>query len=176
MEEFQKETKLHDDLFIKIRQFLINNYLELYKKVDEEALLEELPASLREEVLYKQYGPLVEKIKILNDSDDNEFVWALVQLAQKISFGKDDTIYWQNDFSESFFMIYEGKVQLFAQNGHAFTHYIQGDLVGDSDALLGEARDSKAMAQIQTETYSLKVESLETILVQFPETHAKMVK
>ena len=62
--------------------------------MDEEALLEELPSSLREEVLYKQYGALVERIKILNESDDNEFVWALVQLAQKINYGKDDTIYW----------------------------------------------------------------------------------
>ena len=57
---------------------MINNYLELFAKVDEEALLEELPASLREEVLYKQYGALVEGIKLLHESDDNEFVWALV--------------------------------------------------------------------------------------------------
>ena len=57
---------------------MINNFLELFAKEDEEALLEELPASLREEVLYKQYGALVEGIKILHESDDNEFVWALV--------------------------------------------------------------------------------------------------
>ena len=30
--------------------------MELFKKKDEEQLLEELPASLKEEVLYKQYG------------------------------------------------------------------------------------------------------------------------
>ena len=114
--------------------------------MDEEQLLEELPSSLKEEVLYKQYGAMVECIKILNESDDNEFVWALVQLAQKIYFGRDDTIYWQNDFSENFYMIYRGKVQLFAQNGHSFISYQQGDLVGDSDALIGESRDSKAIA------------------------------
>ena len=49
--------------------------------MDEEALLDELPTSLKEEVLYKQYGALVEGIKLLHDSDDNEFVWSIVMIA-----------------------------------------------------------------------------------------------
>ena len=73
---------------------MINNYLELYAKIDEEALLSELPLSLKEEILYRQYGGLVETIKVLRDSNDNEFVWAMVQIANKIAFEKDDTIYW----------------------------------------------------------------------------------
>ena len=73
---------------------MINNYLELYAKIDEEALLAELPLSLKEEILYRQYGGLVETIKVLRDSTDNEFVWAVVQIANKIAFEKDDTIYW----------------------------------------------------------------------------------
>ena len=66
---------------------------------------------------------------------------------------------------------------MFAQNGHHFISYQMGDLVGDSDALLGESRDSKAMAQGEINTlYSLKVEALEQILYQFPETRAKMIQ
>jgi len=53
----------------------------------------------------------------------------------------------------------------------------KGELLGDSDALLGEARDAKAMAQSeQTTLFQIKVEALEHVLVQFPETHAKMMK
>lgn len=43
-------------------------------------------------------------------------------------------------------MIYRGRVSLYARNGYAFVHYSEGDLLGDSDALLDEVRDSKAIA------------------------------
>ena len=33
---------------------------------------------MREEILYRQFGGLVETIKLLRDSTDNEFVWAMV--------------------------------------------------------------------------------------------------
>jgi hypothetical protein len=52
LEDFSKETGMDEDLMNKIRQFLLNNYNELFSKVDEEELLKELPLSLREEVLY----------------------------------------------------------------------------------------------------------------------------
>lgn len=93
---------------------MLNNFRELHEKVDEEALLAELPLVLREEVLYRQYGVLVETIKFLRDSTDNEFVWAVVQIANKIHFEKDDTIYLQGDFSENIYMIFKGRVSLFA--------------------------------------------------------------
>ena len=52
--------------------------MDLFIKVDEEEMLSDLPASLREEVMYRQYGGLVETIDILRVSNDNEFVWAIV--------------------------------------------------------------------------------------------------
>ena len=64
---------------------------------------------------------------------------------------------------------------LYAQNSYSFIAYEAGDLVGDSDALLHESRDSKAMAQGEKNTlYSLKVEALSAVLAQFPETYDKM--
>ena len=71
-------------MYHSIRQFMINNFIDLFIKVDEEDLLNELPASLREEVLYRQYGGLVETIEILRVSNDNEFVWTIIQIASKI--------------------------------------------------------------------------------------------
>ena len=63
---------------MKIRQFLVNNYNELFVKIDEEQLLQELPDSIKEEVLYKEFGGLVDTIHMLKECDDNEFVWATV--------------------------------------------------------------------------------------------------
>lgn len=179
LEDFSKETKLYEEdeeLQNQIRQFLINNFLDLHAKIDEEALLAELPLSLKEEVLYRQFGGLVETIKVLRDSTDNEFVWAVVQIANKIAFEKDDTIYWQGDFSENSYMIYKGEVSLYAQNGYAFISYGEGDVLGDSDALLDEVRDSKAIAQDNCVMYSVKMEQLDEIFVMYQDSQKQMMR
>ena len=89
LENFAKETDLDPELWQRLRLFLLNNYNELFSKTDEENLLQELPASLKEDVLYSEYGGLVESIKILREGTENEFVWAIVQLAQKMKFEAD---------------------------------------------------------------------------------------
>jgi hypothetical protein len=40
-----------DDLHQKIRLFLENNFDELYSRIDEVALLNELPINLRDDIL-----------------------------------------------------------------------------------------------------------------------------
>ena len=127
-------------------------------------------------MLYRQFGGLVETIRFLRDSTDNEFVWAIVQIASKIAFEKDDTIYWQGDFSENFYMIYKGKVSLYAQNGHAFCSYQEGDLLGDQDALLDEVRDSKAISLVNSTMYTVKMEHLDELFKQYDDSQKKMMK
>lgn len=107
-------------------------------------MLNDLPISLKEEVLYYQHGSLVDSIKMLNECEENEFVWALVQQTQKIIYDKDDPIYWLGDYAGNFYLLEEGHVKLYAQNGFTFSSYKQGDIFGDSDSFLGELRDSKA--------------------------------
>lgn len=68
---------LDDDLFITIRTYLLNNYRIIYDNIAEENLLEELPVDLKEEVLYREFGKVVEKIKLLAKCE-NEFVWETI--------------------------------------------------------------------------------------------------
>lgn len=51
LEEFALQTNLPEDLNFKIRQFLENNYEELFSRIDEKQLVNELPITLRDEVL-----------------------------------------------------------------------------------------------------------------------------
>ena len=51
LEEFAAKTGLPEDLNTKIRQFLENNYDELFTRIDEKQLVNELPITLRDEVL-----------------------------------------------------------------------------------------------------------------------------
>lgn len=71
-------------------------------------------------------------------------------------------------------MIYKGNVKLFAQNGFPYTQYSKGDCVGESDALLGLNRDSKATTQEESILYVLKLSSINPILDQFPKQKKKL--
>lgn len=41
-------------------------------------MLQELPGSLKEELLNYQFGGLVETINMLRENEDSEFVWEIV--------------------------------------------------------------------------------------------------
>jgi len=96
---------------------------------------------------------------LLRDCDDNEFVWATLQIVQKMRYEKDDPIYWPGDFAEMIYMIETGKIRLFAQNSFPFITYRQGETFGDSDALINEPRDSKAAAATNCVFYAIKMEN-----------------
>ena len=44
-----------------------------------------------------------------------------------------------------------------------FISYGEGDLIGDSDAMLDEVRDSKAIAQVNSIMYTVKMEQLDEL-------------
>jgi hypothetical protein len=78
LEEFAKKTKLPEELHFKIKQFLDNNYSELFSRVDEDQLLRELPTTLREDVLQHRFGGLLDSIDFLRTCDNYDFKWAMV--------------------------------------------------------------------------------------------------
>ena len=105
MEEFALKTSLPDDLHYKIRQFLENNYDELFSRIDEKSLINELPITLRDEVLQHQFQGLMTSLEFLRTCKNTEFIWALVQMLKKIKVDKGDVIYVDGEFSEEIFFI-----------------------------------------------------------------------
>jgi CRP-like cAMP-binding protein len=95
----------------------------------------------------------------LKDCDSNEFVWATIQLAKERKFIQNEIIYQRGDVGDSFYMIYEGRVTLQAHNEQPIIQYDDGQLVGDSDALLELARDCKSYANYKvTVLYQIKMD------------------
>ena len=52
LDEFAIETGLDPVLHNQVKSFLMNNYLELFARVDEEALINELPPTIKEELFF----------------------------------------------------------------------------------------------------------------------------
>jgi CRP-like cAMP-binding protein len=112
---------------------LENNYNELFSRIDENQLLQELPITLRDEVFIHKYQGLLDSIDFLRECENNEFVWALVQLLRKIKVDKDDVVYWEGDFAEEIYFIKQGKIKLYSDNGLPFATYKDGQHFGDPE-------------------------------------------
>jgi hypothetical protein len=67
LEEFAKETNLDPDLHSQIKNFLTNNYLELFSRIEEEALINELPPTFKEDLFIHQYGSLIDHFDFLKE-------------------------------------------------------------------------------------------------------------
>ena len=85
-------------------------------------------------------------LDFLRNCQNNDFVWAMVQMLRKIKVDKDDVIYWEGDFSEEIYFIKQGEVKIYAKNGFSFLEYKDGKHFGDPEVIFKEPRDGKAVA------------------------------
>lgn len=59
LEEFKKQSELPDDIYKKIRVFIQENFEEISTKVVFDQMINEIPPTLKEELIFYQYGRLI---------------------------------------------------------------------------------------------------------------------
>ena len=155
LEEFAQETQLDQDLHNQVKTFLQNNYTELFSRVDEDALINELPPTLKEELYYHQFGSLIDNLAFLKDMDNNEITWGIVKKLKKIRYQRNDKIYHDKDLSETLFLIHKGTVKLIAENNFPFEMYRGGDHFGFADMFSGIRRNGTAQAADDCQLYKI---------------------
>lgn len=133
LEQFREESDLDQELYDKLRSFISNNYYELFQRIDEDSMLNELPSTLKEEVMFHQYGAIIKKFHFFEKVNNNDFVWGAVKCLKKISFDKNDTIYFDDSISDCMYLIHKGFVKLYAENDFPFAVYRISTTFGDID-------------------------------------------
>jgi hypothetical protein len=93
LEAFAAQSNLDPELLNSIRQFIYNNYSNMFSKIEEELIVKELPPTLKEEVLFHQYGGIMFKFTFFENIGNNDFVWSILQKVTQISFDRGDVIY-----------------------------------------------------------------------------------
>lgn len=89
LEGFKKECNLDSEIYHKIKRFLIDNFEEINSKLSFDHMINEIPPTLKEELIFYQYGKLVEQLEILQDIRDNDCIWAILQKLSKAIFDKN---------------------------------------------------------------------------------------
>ena len=98
-------------------------------------MVNELPPTLKEEVLFHQYGSIIKRFQFFK-SQNNQFVWLTVKCLTKIAFDKSEIIYHDDSISDCMYFIHKGQVKLFADNDLSFANYRVSTSFGDIDIIL----------------------------------------
>ncbi|CAG9312626.1 unnamed protein product [Blepharisma stoltei] len=147
--EFAKFTKLPEELRVKIRKHIIHNHQEnVYTWFDKDALLKELPASLRREISIHMHKRIVEKIAFFQDKDP-QFISLIVPKLKNVHMQSGEILFKDDDYAEEIYFLVKGRVN-FKKNGIVFKTYSQGSYFGEVDVLNNKLRSYTAQVASQT--------------------------
>ena len=86
-DKFSEEVKMEPDLYAHLYSFLLLNFNDINSQVDVDSMIYSLPSTLREEILFHQFGSIINTFKFFHQSSSNRFVWIAVRQLTKVSFG-----------------------------------------------------------------------------------------
>ena len=109
-----------------MQSFLLNNYDELSKKVGFEHLINELPSTLKEEMIFYQFGKLINQLEFFETIRDNDCIWAILSRLSRIKYDFNQQIYAEGEPGEIIYFIHSGKVVLKTWNGFVFKTFKSG--------------------------------------------------
>ena len=69
-------------------------------------MIDDLPPTMKEEVLFFQFGKLIDEFSFLYDLGDQNCIWNIMRILRKSTFEKLDTIYADGTFSETIYLIF----------------------------------------------------------------------
>jgi CRP-like cAMP-binding protein len=158
---------------------LENNSKFLDSLDEQEKLLNDLPASLRSEVVKHTHGTIINRIHFFKDQN-LDFLWAILPMLRPISIQAKDIIYSHGDHSDEVYFIQEGRVRLFTliKDSHypevqiPFKAYGEGTYFGDSDIFSNDeskGREGTAIAEVNCQIQVLIRKDLMQLMEDFEE-------
>jgi CRP-like cAMP-binding protein len=147
--------------------------------------LNQLPASLRADVVKQTFIKIINKFRFLTNKDP-DFLWAFLPALKPMRFYSKDILYSQGDLPEEVFFIQKGKVKLVfdANFGKgepliiAFNMYVEGSYFGEMEMMVRKykvlGRDGSAIVDSECQLFVLNKHDLINILNLFPDVYEQM--
>jgi hypothetical protein len=143
IEEFARKHDLPKDLEIRMKS-LTTNQNEVTKH-DQKKLLQELPSSLRAEVVSHIHADIIKNITFFKDKGA-EFLYAALPLVRRFNLPQKEILYKEGDPAEEVYFIFKGQIKLINKDKMAFRTYKEGNMFGENEVIHKEGRDSIAQS------------------------------
>ena len=143
--------------------------------MDYDHLVDELPSTIKEEILFHQYGQLISRFDFFQTLQNNDFVWGILRNLSKTTYDKFDIIYKDNQIANAMYFIHKGYVKLYAENDYAFAVFRQRTCFGEYEIMLNQRRNGTAKAMDYCQIYHIKKEKLDDLLIDYPSTRKDLI-
>jgi CRP-like cAMP-binding protein len=174
LREFSKDQNIDRKIFDKIRRYLeINGTTEKY---DKNALIRELPGSLKKLVTIHTHKKIVERIYFFQDKDEM-FISRFVGKLVTTNYTNGKTIFYKGDYADEVFFISKGRIILKGKYGSIVKNFMQGAYFGELEVLNKENPSRKYTAQVASPKATLSTISkkdFNLILKEFPEVEREV--
>lgn len=165
-EDFGEEAGLSRETINKIRQVI--NYNASVFSVDNMKLLEEMPKTLKAEVVFQMYNGIVKSMPMFAKKDSAYAVFVMPRL-KPLLLEQDEEVYEENDTAEEIYIIMKGRVSLLLPDKRVgFKDYLKGTNFGEVEILANCKRIDTAIVLVSTELLTMSKDSYLEVLDEFP--------
>jgi CRP-like cAMP-binding protein len=167
LHSFSKKIELEESMQLKIKRIFEHNYENMI--LDEEFILQDLPADLRGQILIKAHGKIFDKINFFQNKEQS-FILGLLNILKPIHLESNDIVYRENDLADNIYFIQKGRVRFCTNEGYIFKVFVEGSYFGDTEIL----KERKRMCNVLTgskedcELVSINKTDFLNILKTFP--------
>jgi len=182
-EEFRKKMA-HINLFMKnkdlpqeLRDRIRKYYFHLWSRqggMDDESILEELPARLRTEISLEINGAIISKVPFFKDSNPG-FISALVGYLKPEIYAPGELVVREGDVGHEMYFISQGTVDVVVNNT-VVANLGEGAFFGEISLLIEATRTASIRASDYCDLFVLRKRDLDKVLKLFPEQKARIVQ
>lgn len=175
LHEFAMRVDLPEETKCKVKKFIEVNSKTSDNTEYQEALLKDLPSSLRSEVIAHTHGEIIRKVIFFRDKDIG-FLWKVLPMLKPLKVLTDDIIYNQQEKGKEMYFILKGRVKLWYNLASkqmtppilkGLNQYVEGSYIGDHDLFTG-VHDATAMPSTEVNLLVLSKISMKKLLDKNP--------
>ena len=98
-------------MFWKVKRHLENNQRSANSIQEQDKLLNDLPSTLRSQIISCTHGEIIERIDFFKNKE-TEFLFSVMPDMKPLNLKRGDVLYQQHDHAEELYFIKQGKIKL----------------------------------------------------------------
>ena len=170
---FMNYHRLPEELQGKIRRYY-NHLWEARSGQDAQASLEDLPTSLRDDVILQINRPILAKVPFMSDAPEDLLRSIVPKMEPKISV-PGEYIFKAGEPGDQVYFINRGSVDVVSKDGKTIYATLgEGGFFGEMALLFNAPRNASVRATDYCDLFYLKKENFDRALVEFPEFSQKV--
>jgi voltage-gated potassium channel len=167
MTAFLSYHRIPTDLRTNVHEYYTHLW-EVRRGQDDSSILNDLPVTLRGDVIYFLSQPILEKVPFLKDASEPLLRELSLNVTARLAL-PEETIFSKGDRGEELYLINRGSVEVLNQKGDVLARLGEGNFFGEVALLEDSPRNATIKSSEYTDLYILKKDTFDHVLKKYPD-------